>query len=60
MKWLWFGPIKIVFSKADKAEEDKREEIFFNEVLAQDRNQPIIRSKVTNTKFFYTDGEKSI
>jgi adenine-specific DNA-methyltransferase len=53
-------PYKDCILEGGQSREDKREEIFFNEVLAQDRNQPIIRSKVTNTKFFYTDGEKSI
>ncbi|RTZ01672.1 site-specific DNA-methyltransferase [Flavobacterium sp. RSP49] len=40
-------------------EEDKREEIFFNEVLAQDEINQLLDPKVlTNAKVFTTDGEK--
>lgn len=40
-------------------EEDKREEIFFNEVLAQDEINQLLDPKVlTDAKVFSTDGEK--
>ena len=40
-------------------EEDKREEIFFNEVLAQDEITQLLEPKVlTNAKRFNKDGEK--
>ena len=40
-------------------EEDKREEIFFNEVLAQDEINQLLDPKVlTDAKVFTTDGEK--
>ncbi|MCO5268896.1 MAG: site-specific DNA-methyltransferase [Brumimicrobium sp.] len=40
-------------------EEDKREEIFFNEVLAQDEITQLLEPKVlTNAKHFSSDGEK--
>ncbi len=42
-------------------EEDKREEIFFNEILAQDEITQLLEPKVlTNTKRFDKKGEKSI
>ncbi len=41
-------------------EEDKREEIFFNEVLAQDEINQLLAPKVlTNAKAFTVDGEKA-
>ena len=41
-------------------EEDKREEIFFNEVLAQDEINQLLDPKVlTNAKTFTPDGEKA-
>lgn len=41
-------------------EEDKREEIFFNETLAQDEITELLNPKVfTNAKHFDKDGEKS-
>jgi adenine-specific DNA-methyltransferase len=41
-------------------EEDKREEIFFNETLAQDEITELLDPKVfTNAKLFDKDGEKS-
>ena len=42
-------------------EEDKREEIFFNEVLAQDEINQLLEAKVlTNAKRFTIDGEKTV
>lgn len=42
-------------------EEDKREEIFFNEVLAQDEITELLDPKVlTNAKRFNKDGEKAL
>jgi adenine-specific DNA-methyltransferase len=48
-----------VLEGGQSREEDKREEIFFNEVLAQDEINQLLDPKVlTNTKVFTTDGEK--
>lgn len=42
-------------------EEDRREEIFFNEILAQDEITQLLEPKVlTNAKRFDKDGEKSL
>lgn len=42
-------------------EEDKREEIFFNEILAQDEITQLLEPKVfTNTKRINKEGEKSL
>ncbi len=42
-------------------EEDKREEIFFNEILAQDEITQLLEPKVlTNAKRFDNDGEKPL
>jgi adenine-specific DNA-methyltransferase len=42
-------------------EEDKREEIFFNEILAQDEINQLLEQKVlTNAKKYTVDGEKVI
>lgn len=42
-------------------EEQKREEIFFNEILAQDEITQLLEPKVlTNAKYFNKDGEKPL
>lgn len=42
-------------------EEDKREEIFFNEILAQDEINQLLEPKVlTNAKRYTVDGEKAV
>ncbi|PDS21981.1 DNA methyltransferase [Flavobacterium branchiophilum] len=42
-------------------EEDKRKEIFFNEILAQDEINQLLEPKVlTNAKRFTVDGEKTV
>ena len=48
-----------VLEGGQSREEDKREEIFFNEVLAQDEITQLLEPKVlTNAKHFYGKGEK--
>jgi adenine-specific DNA-methyltransferase len=50
-----------VLEGGQSREEDKREEIFFNEVLAQDEITQILEPKVlTNTKRIDKDGEKPL
>ena len=49
-----------VLEGGQSREEDKREEIFFNEVLAQDEINQLLEPKVlTNAKTFTVDGEKA-
>ncbi|TRX42228.1 DNA methyltransferase [Flavobacterium restrictum] len=49
-----------VLEGGQSREEDKREEIFFNEVLAQDEiNQLLDPKVVTNVKTFTAEGEKA-
>ncbi|MCT2406616.1 site-specific DNA-methyltransferase [Chryseobacterium antibioticum] len=49
-----------VLEGGQSREEDKREEIFFNETLAQDEITELLDPKVfTNAKLFDKDGEKS-
>jgi adenine-specific DNA-methyltransferase len=49
-----------VLEGGQSREEDKREEIFFNEVLAQDEiNQLLDPKVVTNAKIFTAEGEKA-
>lgn len=49
-----------VLEGGQSREEDKREEIFFNETLAQDEITELLDPKVfTNAKVFDKDGEKS-
>ncbi len=49
-----------VLEGGQSREEDKREEIFFNEVLAQDEINQLLAPKVlTNAKTFTVDGEKA-
>ena len=48
-----------VLEGGQSREEDKREEIFFNEILAQDEITELLDPKVlTNAKLFDKDGEK--
>lgn len=48
-----------VLEGGQSREEDKREEIFFNEILAQDEITELLDPKVlTNAKIFDKDGEK--
>lgn len=50
-----------VLEGGQSREEDKREEIFFNEVLAQDEITELLDPKVlTNAKRFDKDGEKEL
>lgn len=50
-----------VLEGGQSREEDKREEIFFNEVLAQDEITELLDPKVlTNAKSFDKDGEKPL
>jgi adenine-specific DNA-methyltransferase len=50
-----------VLEGGQNREEDKREEIFFNEILAQDEITQLLEPKVlTNTKRFNKDGEKPL
>lgn len=50
-----------VLEGGQSREEDKREEIFFNEVLAQDEITELLDPKVlTNAKRFDRDGEKAL
>lgn len=50
-----------VLEGGQSREEDKREEIFFNEVLAQDEITELLDPKVlTNAKRFDRDGEKTL
>jgi adenine-specific DNA-methyltransferase len=50
-----------VLEGGQSREEDKREEIFFNETLAQDEITQLIEPKVlTNAKRFSTEGEKPL
>lgn len=49
-----------VLEGGQSREEDKREEIFFNEVLAQDEINQLLDPKVlTNAKMFTAEGEKT-
>ncbi|KFF03644.1 DNA methyltransferase [Chryseobacterium luteum] len=49
-----------VLEGGQSREEDKREEIFFNEILAQDEITELLDPKVfTNAKLFDKDGKKS-
>ncbi|PJR03917.1 DNA methyltransferase [Avrilella dinanensis] len=49
-----------VLEGGQSREEDKREEIFFNEILAQDEITQLLEPKVlTNAKRYDKDGEKS-
>lgn len=49
-----------VLEGGQSREEDKREEIFFNEVLAQDEINQLLESKVlTNPKTYTINGEKA-
>jgi adenine-specific DNA-methyltransferase len=49
-----------VLEGGQSREEDKREEIFFNEVLAQDEISQLLEPKVlTNAKTYTIDGEKA-
>ncbi len=49
-----------VLEGGQSREEDKREEIFFNEVLAQDEINQLLAPKVlTNAKTYTVDGEKA-
>lgn len=48
-----------VLEGGQSREEDKREEIFFNQVLAQDEINQLLEPKVlTNTKVYSTEGER--
>lgn len=48
-----------VLEGGQSREEDKREEIFFNEILAQDEITQLLEPKVlTNTKIYDKDGEQ--
>lgn len=48
-----------VLEGGQSREEDKREEIFFNEILAQDEITQLLEPKVlTNAKVYNTDGEQ--
>ena len=50
-----------VLEGGQSREEDKREEIFFNEILAQDEITQLLEPKVlTNAKRYSADGEKSL
>lgn len=50
-----------VLEGGQSREEDKREEIFFNETLAQDEITQLIEPKVlTNVKRYTTEGEKAV
>lgn len=50
-----------VLEGGQSREEDKREEIFFNETLAQDEITQLLEPKfLTNAKRFSTDGEKPL
>src|SRR5690606_23648798 len=50
-----------VLEGGQSREEDKREEIFFNEILAQDEITQLLEPKVlTNAKCYDKDGEKSL
>src|SRR5690554_5353107 len=50
-----------VLEGGQSREEDKREEIFFNEILAQDEITQLLEPKVlTNAKRYDKDGEKSL
>lgn len=50
-----------VLEGGQSKEEEKREEIFFNEVLAQDEITQLLEPKVlTNAKRIDKDGEKSL
>ncbi|MEY3498709.1 MAG: hypothetical protein RL308_378 [Bacteroidota bacterium] len=50
-----------VLEGGQSREEDKREEIFFNEILAQDEITQLLEPKVlTNAKRFDKDGEKTL
>jgi len=57
---LW--PFKdCILEGGQSREEDKREEIFFNEILAQDEITQLLEPKVlTNAKRIDKDGEKSL
>lgn len=50
-----------VLEGGQSREEDKREEIFFNEILAQDEITQLLESKVlTNAKRYTVEGEKQL
>lgn len=50
-----------IFEGGQSREEDKRKEIFFNEILAQDEINQLLEPKVlTNAKRFTVDGEKRL
>lgn len=50
-----------VLEGGQSREEDKREEIFFNEILAQDELTQLLEPKVlTNAKRYTIDGEKTL
>ncbi|MBN8574619.1 MAG: site-specific DNA-methyltransferase [Candidatus Kapabacteria bacterium] len=58
---LWWPFKDCILEGGQSRDEDKREEIFFNELLAQDEITQLLEPKVlTNAKRFDKDGEKPL